>query len=126
MGACRWLGVLFGVMASATLARAQTYVLAEDNRAGDCFRVRLEMQLQGEMRVARNGRQVPLKLQAQSGHDFWERTLNVGKESYPDKLSLLRSCPRCHRSRATQRRHCEVTGVDVSGPRIISVYGAGP
>jgi hypothetical protein len=95
MSAFRWLGVLFGVLTAVSATQAQTYVLAENHKPGDCFRIRLEMKLQGEMRVTRNGRQVPLKLQAQSAHDFWERTLNVGKESFPDK-----SCRSYNQARA--------------------------
>ncbi len=41
------------------------------------------------MRVSRGGRQVPLKLQAQSADDFWERTLSVGKEAYPEKCCRI-------------------------------------
>jgi hypothetical protein len=105
MSASRWLGVLVGLVMSAPIAQAQTYVLAENNRPGDCFRVRLEMKLQGEMRVTRNGRQVPLKLQALSGHDFWERTLSVGKESYPDKS--CRSYDRAHAVIDRERDHSD-------------------
>ena len=107
MSASSWLGVMFSVLTAASATQAQTYVLAENNKAGDCFRVRLEMKLQGEMRVTRGGRQVPLKLQAQSGHDFWERTLSVSKEAFPDKC-----CRSYDRARAVidrERDHSDRT-----------------
>jgi hypothetical protein len=107
MAACKWLGVMFVLIISSRGADAQTYVLAENNRSGDCFRVRLDMKLQGEMRITRNGRQVPLKLQAQSIHDFWERSLSVGKDGYPDK-----SCRSYDRARAVidrERDHSDRT-----------------
>ncbi len=107
MAACRWFGVLCTLFILTSNAQSQTYVLAENNKPGDCFRVRLEMKLHGEMRVSRGGKQVPLKLQAQSGHDFWERTLSIGKESYPDK-----SCRYYDRARAVidrERDHSDRT-----------------
>lgn len=95
MAVLKWLTAAFVLVTFIPGAQAQSYAIAENNRAGDCFRVRIEMKLQGEMRITRNGRQVPLKLQATSGHDFWERTLSVGKEGYPDK-----SCRVYDRARA--------------------------
>jgi hypothetical protein len=95
MAVCKWLSAAFVCVTIVSGVHAQTYAIAEANHAGDCFRVRIEMKLHGEMRIARSGRQIPLKLQASSGHDFWERTLSVGKEGYPDK-----SCRSYDRARA--------------------------
>jgi hypothetical protein len=57
---------------------AQTYELAEVPQAGDCAHIRLDMTLNGEMRVTKEGKIVPLKMAATATHDFPERVLATG------------------------------------------------
>jgi hypothetical protein len=85
MTAWRTLGVVAGLLVTAGLASAQTYTLAEDLKAGDCFRVRMDMRLEGDIRISRDGKQVPLKENATAGHEFAERILIVDKAGVAEK-----------------------------------------
>lgn len=71
-----WASVAL-LLALAGGARAQTHSLAEALQAGDYFRVQLEMRLEGEIRVAREGAVVPLKLLAEAKHAYPERILQT-------------------------------------------------
>jgi hypothetical protein len=85
MAAMRTLAVVAAVLMVAGTATAQTYTLAEEAKAGDCFHVRMKMSLSGEMRVNRDGKQVPLKQSAAADHEFTERILNLDKTGLADK-----------------------------------------
>jgi hypothetical protein len=74
--------VLFGL---AQAGAAQTYPLIETVHEGECFRIQLEMTLSGEMRVRRDGKDVPLKVTAAAGHAFPERVLALGPTGLPIK-----------------------------------------
>ncbi len=89
MAAWRILGAIALALVAARAASAQTYALTETSQAGDCFRIHLEMTLSGEQRVAREGKQVSLKLEAKATHDFPERILNVGSDGLPEKTARL-------------------------------------
>lgn len=89
MAAWRTLAAVLISLASARAGGAQTYTLAETTRAGDCFRIHLELALAGEMRVTRDGKRVPLKLMATAVHDFPERVLNVGPNQLPDRTARV-------------------------------------
>jgi hypothetical protein len=85
MAARRLLGVaIFGLLVVGA-ASAQTVSLTEDTKAGDCFRVRLEMKLTGEMRVYQNGKQTSLSESAGAAHEFTERILYVDMTGGPEK-----------------------------------------
>ena len=58
----------------------QTYPLAEAVQPGDCFRVRLDMSLDGEMTVQRGDKPAKLPLKAAAAHEYPERVLSVGKD----------------------------------------------
>jgi hypothetical protein len=73
------------VLATAPTAFAQPCSLAEPVRAGDCFHVRLEMSLKGQLHVQREGESSNLPLQAAGGHTFDERVLAVGTNGLPEK-----------------------------------------
>jgi hypothetical protein len=79
MTAWRLLGVTAIGFLMAGVAGAQTVTLAEEVKSGECFRVRLEMKLTGEMRVSQNGKLTPLSETAVATHDFTERILVVDK-----------------------------------------------
>src|SRR5690242_18675412 len=87
MAAWRILGSLAIVLVTAQLGRAQTYVLAESSKVGDCFRIQLEMKLSGEMRVAKDDKQLPLKLSASATHEYAERILGVAATGLPEKAA---------------------------------------
>ena len=86
MFAWRVTGVVAWVLAAAAVGRAETYPLAEVAKAGDCFRVRLDMSLKGQMRVHKDDKVVPLTLETVGSHDFPERVLSVGGSGLPDKV----------------------------------------
>jgi len=87
MAALRNLGVLIVALGLARSGAAQTYSLAETAKAGDCFRVHLEMTLTGEMRVHQDDRSVALKHEMTATHDYPERTLSVASSGLPDKCA---------------------------------------
>ena len=49
---------------------AETYPLGETVKAGDCFRIRLEMTLKGEIKVSRDGKPATLPLTAPAATNF--------------------------------------------------------
>jgi hypothetical protein len=79
MTAGRLLGVAMFVSLAAGAVSAQTVALTEEIKAGDCFRIRLEMKLTGEMRVNQNGKQTSLTESASATHEFDERAVFVDK-----------------------------------------------
>jgi hypothetical protein len=78
MSAWRVLGAVALLAVLAPAGRAQTCNLAESVKAGDCFRIKLDMKLAGEMRVHKSDRVLPLKLEATASHEYPERVLLVG------------------------------------------------
>jgi hypothetical protein len=87
MAAWRALGTVVLLLAGAQAAPAQTYPLTETVKAGDCFRVRLEMSLTGEIKVNRDGKSDSLPLTARAAHEFPERVLAVGDRGLPEKTA---------------------------------------
>jgi hypothetical protein len=57
--------------------RAQTCTLTEAVKAGDCFQIHIDMKLSGEQRIRKDGKKVPLKLEATAVHTYPERMLAV-------------------------------------------------
>jgi hypothetical protein len=86
MFARRIAGVLACVLA-ASVARAETYILSETVKPGDCFAIRLDMKLAGQMKVHRNGQEASLKLEASAEHAFPERVLAVAVSGLPEKVA---------------------------------------
>jgi hypothetical protein len=74
-------------LAAARGASAQTYSLAESVKAGDCFRIRLDMALAGELKIKRAGDNAALKLEATASHEFPERVLAVSPQGMPEKVA---------------------------------------
>ncbi len=89
MAAWRTLAGVAVLLAAAAAGRAQNYPLAEPLKPGDCFRVRLEMKLTGELKVSRDGKTIPLPLTASAAHEFPERVLSVGDGGLPDKVARV-------------------------------------
>jgi hypothetical protein len=89
MSAWRILGAVAIVAAAAPAGRAQTCNLAESVRAGDCFRIKLDMKLAGEMRIQKGSGIVPLKLEATANHEFPERVLQIGAAGAVQKTARV-------------------------------------
>jgi len=76
-------------LAASRPGLAQTYPLSEISRAGDCFRIHLDMTLSGEMRVNKEGKSVSLKLEATALHEFSERVLTVASDGSLEKAARI-------------------------------------
>ncbi len=66
--------VLIGI-AAASPARAESVLLVETPREGDCFRITTETQVTGALKVTRDGKPLPVKIAARNEHVFLERVL---------------------------------------------------
>ncbi len=89
MSASRILVTVLFVLASADLACGQSYSLSESVKAGDCFRVRVEMTLSGEIKVLRDGKADTLPLTARATLEFPERVLSVAPNGLPDRAARI-------------------------------------
>lgn len=74
----RTLGLVIG-LAAAGPASAQTYLLSETPKEGDCFRITAETNLTGTLKVTRDGKLASLKLTARNEHAFVEKVLAVDR-----------------------------------------------
>ena len=72
------LGLLVGLAATGE-ARAEGVTLAESPREGDCFRVTTATQVNGVLKVTRDGKPTALKITAANEHTFAERVLAADK-----------------------------------------------
>jgi hypothetical protein len=77
------------VVALDGAVQAQTYPLAENVRPGDCFRIQLDMKLDGELKVNKDGKVLPLKLIATAAHEFPERVLSVAAGGLTEKTARV-------------------------------------
>jgi hypothetical protein len=89
MSASRTLVIVLFVLASAGLACGQSYPLSESVKAGDCFRVRIEMSLSGDIKVLRDGKADKLPLTARATLEFPERILSVTANGLPDRAARV-------------------------------------
>jgi hypothetical protein len=89
MGTWRNLVAVGCLLAAVVWGQAQTCTLGETVQPGDCFQVKLEMKLNGEMRIPRSGSVVPLKMEAISTHEFPERVLAVGTTNLIEKSARV-------------------------------------
>jgi hypothetical protein len=72
-----------------TCSWAQIVNLTETVKAGDCFRIKIDMELAGELRVNRDGKQVSLKLTATANHELAQRVLDVSTQGVADKAACV-------------------------------------
>ncbi|HEY7422762.1 MAG TPA: hypothetical protein VH682_00745 [Gemmataceae bacterium] len=79
MGAGRILTTMALLLAVTPAGWGQTCTLAEDVKAGDCFKIQLDMKLSGEMRIRKDDKTIPLKLEAAASHEYTERILVVSE-----------------------------------------------
>jgi hypothetical protein len=77
MSAWRVLTTMGLLVVMVPAGRAQTCNLTEAVKAGDCFQIHIDMKLSGEMRIKKDGKTVPLKLEATAVHSYPERMLAV-------------------------------------------------
>jgi hypothetical protein len=70
-------------------ASAQTYSLTETPKAGDCFRIHLEMTLSGEIHLQGEAKPSSLPLHARAEHDFPERILAISAKGLPEKSARV-------------------------------------
>jgi hypothetical protein len=77
------------LLLGAQVALAQTYPLTETVKPGDCFRVRLEMSLTGEIKVNNDGKPETLPLTAKATHEFPERVLAAGDRGLVEKSARV-------------------------------------
>ncbi|MGH7169899.1 MAG: hypothetical protein ACRELF_13675 [Gemmataceae bacterium] len=89
MTAWRVLGTMGFLLASASAGWAQTCTLRETPRAGECFKIQLNLKLSGEMRIRKNDKTVPLKLEAVAVHEYPERILVVGQDGLVQKSARI-------------------------------------
>src|SRR5262245_44519394 len=89
MVAWRSLLGLVLVLIAAPALWADTYPLAEEVKAGDCCRYKLELTLSGELRFYKDDKFVPVKLSAKATHQFPERVLAAGKNGLAERTARV-------------------------------------
>ena len=90
MSAWRLMIVAVGLIGVGSTSRAaETVPLVEAVQPGDCFRIQLDMKLDGELRVQRQDATQKLELKAVAAHEYPERILSVGKDGVPDKSARV-------------------------------------
>lgn len=89
MSAWRVVGTIGLLVAATPLSWAQNCTLSETPKAGDCFKIQLEMKLSGEMRIRKDDKTVPLKQEASAVHEYTERVLVVGRDGSIEKTARL-------------------------------------
>jgi hypothetical protein len=77
--ASRLFGILVAVIALPTAAVAQSHNLVEAPAVGECFRVSIETNLSGTMKVVHDGKEEAVKLTAKNEHAILERVLKADK-----------------------------------------------
>ena len=87
MSAWRVLGIIGLLLAATRGGWAQTYMLAEKPQAGECFKIQLNMKLSGEMRIHKDDKTEPLKLEAAAVHEYPERILIVSSDGLVQKTA---------------------------------------
>ena len=66
------------LLAAASAAPCQNYLLTETVQVGDCFHVALDMKLAGDIHVRKGDAAANLKVTATGSHEYPERVLAVG------------------------------------------------
>jgi hypothetical protein len=89
MSAWRVLGTMGLLLAATPGGWGQTYTLRETPQTGDCFKIQLDMKLSGEMRIRKDDKTVPLKLEASAVHEYPERTMAITREGSVEKTARL-------------------------------------
>jgi len=79
-----------GLLLAATPSGwAQKCTLLETPQAGECFKIQLDMKLSGELRIRKDEKIIPLKLEAVAAHHYPERILIVGQDGSVQKTARI-------------------------------------
>ncbi len=89
MGAGRVLGVVGLLLALTPAGWGQTCTLAETVQAGDCYKIQIDMKLSGELRIRKDDKTIPLKLEAAATHEYVERLLAVAAGGIVQKTARV-------------------------------------
>jgi hypothetical protein len=89
MFAWRVFGAIMVVAAVVPAGSAQTCTLAEAVLVGDCFRIKLETKLAGEMRFQKASGSVPIKEEMTAQHEYPERVLQVAAAGMVQKTARV-------------------------------------
>src|SRR5262249_40376788 len=89
MATWRTLGAVLFTLAASGPVLGHTYSLGEATQIGDCVRVRLELNLSGEIKVNKDGQTVALKREAVATHEFPERVLALASNRLPAKAARV-------------------------------------
>jgi hypothetical protein len=89
MAAWRLVGTMGLLLALTPAGRAQTCTLREMPQAGECFKIQLRMKLTGEMRLRKDDKVAPLKLEATAAHEYPERIMVVAADGFVQKTARL-------------------------------------
>lgn len=89
MSAWRVLGTMGLLLAATPSSWAQKCTLRETPQAGECFKIQLDMKLSGEMRIRKDDKIIPLKLEAVAAHHYPERILIVGQDGSVQKTARI-------------------------------------
>ncbi len=85
----RALGGMLLLAAVIPAAQAQNFLLRETAKPGDCYRLDLNMSLQGEMRFRREDKDATMPLTASAKHVFPERVLALSPTGLPAKTARV-------------------------------------
>ena len=89
MAAWRNLTAAFLLLIVVQTGWSQTYQLSENAQAGDCFRIRLDLTVFGNIQFNKEGKQLTLKQEVSATHDFPERVLSVSAAGLPDRVARV-------------------------------------
>jgi hypothetical protein len=89
MGVWRVLGTVGLLLAATSSGRTQNCTLLETNQPGECFKIQIDMKLSGELRIRKEDKSEPLKLEASAVHEYPERIMAVGQDGQVQKTVRL-------------------------------------
>lgn len=89
MSVWRVLGTMGWLLAVVPAGWTQTCTLAETPKPGECFKIQLDLKLTGEMRIQKDGKTAPLKLEAVASHGYPERILSVSSQGFVQKTARI-------------------------------------
>jgi hypothetical protein len=85
----RVLGAIGCLLATVGHCWAQSATLVEPVVAGECYQIKLDMKLTGEMRGLNQDGAPPLKMEAAGTHEVRERIMAVGVTGLPEKSARI-------------------------------------
>lgn len=89
MGAWRVVGMMGLLLAATPAGWTQTCTLAETHQPGECFQIKLDMKLSGELHIRKDDKIERLKLEASAVHEYPERLLVVAPDGLVQKTARM-------------------------------------